>query len=499
MKHEDFGYAQGESIQRDVGNAREYFQKAAEGGDPKAMCEMALRSNEKKGFQWAKKAYETCLAQKSDTSNAAFLVGIMYRYGYGVKKDLNAGVSYFRQSAEAGNTEAMCNLGEMYRRGLGVKPDMQESLRWYEKAAAQNDWKALESLGDMFAKGIGVSQDGAKAVVWRERLARLGNEDAMIQLAQMYEKGNGIEKDMSKAVSWYERAATEGSCEAMEALGGIYKDGELAEPDGKKAVEWYEKAAATGDAGAMIMLGKMYEEAKAVEEDRDKAKAKAWYEKAVEAGASSAFEMFCNLCNDKDELLEWCRRCTKINTRWRVWNAIDVYFQDGRDENIEHLKGSNCLSKINRSWEIIREVESERKAQAKATFQRCGKIIDNLNDALADLYEESLDMEAEETLETYKETAVRGYEEAIEYCITQLEGDGDKKQAEILRQKMLSVILSAFGLKVSKKSESLLQGGLLAITDALYKGTKGWETMYGSRDWMIRSCVREWMKMLPES
>lgn len=89
------------------------------------------------------------------------------------------------------------------------------------------------------------------------------------------------------------------------------------------------------------------------------------------------------------------------------------------------------------------------------------------------------------------------YEEAIKFRIDKLEDDGDKKQAEILRQRLFSAILGAFGIEVPKRKETLLQRLGATILGASKRWERAFVPNYVFRNWIIRSCVLEWMKMQP--
>lgn len=101
-------------------------------------------------------------------SDAMLMLGKMYRYGTGVRKDGEESLKWYRSAAEQGSMEARSLLGDIYRYGKGVagKPDLTEALRWYTMAAEQGDAGAQRSLGEMYFGGCGVRQDYAEAAKW---------------------------------------------------------------------------------------------------------------------------------------------------------------------------------------------------------------------------------------------------------------------------------------------------------------------------------------------
>jgi TPR repeat protein len=59
----------------------------------------------------------------------------MYESGYGVEKDYNQAVTWYRKAADAGDRDGMYYLGVMYENGRGVNQDQQQALMWYRKSA----------------------------------------------------------------------------------------------------------------------------------------------------------------------------------------------------------------------------------------------------------------------------------------------------------------------------------------------------------------------------
>lgn len=163
-------------------------------------------------------------------------------------------VQWFKKAAEAGNTDAMCQLGSAYSTGqYGLICDNQQSLMWYQKAAEAGSISGM--LGLAFSKRYeskASAQNEAKA--WYQKAAKAGSVKAMLELGLAYEYGEigltiGVTKDKIQAIEWYKKAAEAGSSEAMCRLGRIYQDSEA-----EKAVEWYRKAAEAGSSEATKRL-----------------------------------------------------------------------------------------------------------------------------------------------------------------------------------------------------------------------------------------------------
>jgi len=66
-------------------------------------------------------------AAKNNHAVAQFYLGLMYRYGIGVKQDYEIAFTWFEKAAEQDYPEGYYNLGEMYEFGLGIKKDSEKA------------------------------------------------------------------------------------------------------------------------------------------------------------------------------------------------------------------------------------------------------------------------------------------------------------------------------------------------------------------------------------
>jgi hypothetical protein len=80
--------------------------------------------------------------------------------------DYEKAAKLYAPLAKSGNAEAQYNLGMMYRAGRGVPRDVKESGKWYQLAAEQGHPLAQFNLGWMYISGKGVPQDPVKGLMW---------------------------------------------------------------------------------------------------------------------------------------------------------------------------------------------------------------------------------------------------------------------------------------------------------------------------------------------
>jgi TPR repeat protein len=100
------------------------------------------------------------------------MLGLAYKEGLGIAKDLAATVALNAQSCELGYFKGCYNLGLMLYNGEGVPADEPKGLGVLEKACAGDAYRACGSLADLY-----LTTDKAKA----RTLAKRGcdNNDAM--------------------------------------------------------------------------------------------------------------------------------------------------------------------------------------------------------------------------------------------------------------------------------------------------------------------------------
>jgi len=172
------------------------ISKAAFAGDATAQFELAkhyqtgdgVEKNEALALRWFQRAarqgnveaqYIFARALKEENPEALFLMGLMYRTGDGVTKDIPEAVKWLQKAAKKGHLEAQYTLGAMYENGDGVEKDRARASKWLKMAAEK-----------------GHDEAGA-ALLFLE--AENGDADAACKLAQNFELGRGVGKSMSKA------------------------------------------------------------------------------------------------------------------------------------------------------------------------------------------------------------------------------------------------------------------------------------------------------------
>jgi localization factor PodJL len=156
------------------------LREAADGGDPKAMFEIASR----------------------------------YAEGRGVKANLGTAAQWYRQSAELGYAPAQYRLGNLFEKGNGVDRDPAEAMIWYDKAAKQGNASAMHNLAVLYAMGASGAADNDAAARWFLEAAELGVTDSQYNLGILSAKGAGVPQSLEESYKWFALVAKAGDRDA---------------------------------------------------------------------------------------------------------------------------------------------------------------------------------------------------------------------------------------------------------------------------------------------
>lgn len=250
------------------------------------------------------------------------VMGLFYRKGIFVEKNIKEAFTWFKLAAEYGFPEAIRNLALMYARGHGVDkntslaieiinrikecnaPLYYLSLGEIEKIAgsleaASENFKIAAELGNTRAKyfygtnllkGKYYEKNIKSGIKYIRSAARNNIAPACLLLARCYEKGfteGGIEQSNTLAVKNYKYAAKNGSVKAMKRLAELYKNGILGvSKNQKQSFKWYLISAEKGDNDAAFYVALSYANGNGI--DKNYIEAVKWYKIAADHGSSAA-------------------------------------------------------------------------------------------------------------------------------------------------------------------------------------------------------------------
>lgn len=229
--------------------AMECFEKAAARDHVYSLrmlglCEKAVDRNPPKAFSWLERS-----ANAGDLEGQ-FHLATCYETGYGVERNMETAIGWYKSSAIAGNADS---LDRLYR---AVSSERNEIvMNWFysvsgldqrvtitpeiEQAAEQGDAIAAQVL----AKWYDSHGDNEQAVEWMLRAAETGNALAQDDLSTFYLAGIMLPEHGTRAFEMFKSAAQGGSGVAVQALCRIVaeEEGEPGNDDdglGNVALRW---------------------------------------------------------------------------------------------------------------------------------------------------------------------------------------------------------------------------------------------------------------------
>lgn len=207
-----WAYAYGKGVEPDLKKAEEYYLQAAQKGYTSSYYNLAWlyykdENNKEKNiirldYKKAKEYLE--LGVKNRNYRSMNLLGIFYRDGLGVKKDIKKAVNLFEKGSRYDKYAAK-HLANYYK----DKKDYKNALKYYKNASNKGDASAQIELGILYEKGLGTKKDIKKALAYYKDAFKNYRDDSQkdiaaynIGLIYQYGKGN-MEKDLKKAKYWY--------------------------------------------------------------------------------------------------------------------------------------------------------------------------------------------------------------------------------------------------------------------------------------------------------
>ena len=183
---------------------------------------------------------------QSASPDALYDRGIDAITGVGSSRNEQAGIDFFRRSADLGFGPAQIALGYYYEAGK-IKADDpgQLSLDLYKKAAQQGDPLAAWLAGRRYYLGIGVGKDLDAARKWLKIAADQNSAFGAYYLGRLMS-----DRDAAKAPALFKIAADQGLPQAQYFYGKALKDGRGIAVDRVGAYVWLTIAADAGYSAA---------------------------------------------------------------------------------------------------------------------------------------------------------------------------------------------------------------------------------------------------------
>lgn len=104
-----------------------------------------------------------------------------------------------KAGADRGSAQSMAFLGVIYKAGSHVQRDLVRSLYWFERSAENGNIAGMVYAAAMYLEGQGTAPDASMAARWFQEAANLGNGQAMANLGKLYDAGRGVPRDPGRA------------------------------------------------------------------------------------------------------------------------------------------------------------------------------------------------------------------------------------------------------------------------------------------------------------
>ena len=272
------------------------FESAAEQGYAAAIYAVGFYYG--KGFgvdrdvnesiRWYRKAAALGHPRAQGLLAYAYVYGTGYAYEIegGFEKNYQLGFDLAQASADQGNGIGQYVLGTIYFNALGVPSNATKALSLIRLSAESQIPAALYTMGFLYMTGESVKQDFTKAREWLKASSDRYHSGAQYLLGALWELGEGGPKDMDAAIRLYEKAAAENRPGAQTQLAHLYETGNGVAQDDAKSIELLTKAAESDHAPAQLYLARAYLTGRGVQKDMKLGFE--WVEKAAEQGSRQA-------------------------------------------------------------------------------------------------------------------------------------------------------------------------------------------------------------------
>ena len=164
----------------------------------------------------ARENFEKAAEHGSD--EAHYILGIIYRDGHGVPRDMHRALEGFKTAASLGNRDALFNMGTMYRDGVGMAQDFVKATEYFQMSANKGDAAAINALGMMYMTGRGVHVDCKRAKEFFEQAEKKGDVGALYNLGWLYSQGHGVKRNVAQCRKLWNHAAAQGNADAARAI-----------------------------------------------------------------------------------------------------------------------------------------------------------------------------------------------------------------------------------------------------------------------------------------
>jgi TPR repeat protein len=143
-------YEHGRGGSTDIAGAVELYKKAIENNSVVAHLNMGLYYQSKQDHEKAVQHFE--IAANGGNAKAMYQLAHCFYHNHGVENDFGQALYWYTRAAEQKHVKSQNNLALMYERGDGVNANMDTAMYWYNQAADNGSAVADYNLGLEYTK-----------------------------------------------------------------------------------------------------------------------------------------------------------------------------------------------------------------------------------------------------------------------------------------------------------------------------------------------------------
>ena len=163
-------------------------------------------------------------ALSAKNGQAAALLGLCCKEGYGTAVSLPAARGHFLNAAKLGDAVGQFWAGFFLLKGIGGTADVPKAVDLLESSAVQGISNAMLLLAHVYLEGytrngrVIIREDHPLAVRYLRRAAAGGNKEAAMVMGDWYLKGGMVKNDPVQAREWYVMAGHKYSSAAVAEI-----------------------------------------------------------------------------------------------------------------------------------------------------------------------------------------------------------------------------------------------------------------------------------------
>uniref|UniRef100_A0A8B9HFG8 SEL1L adaptor subunit of ERAD E3 ubiquitin ligase n=1 Tax=Astyanax mexicanus TaxID=7994 RepID=A0A8B9HFG8_ASTMX len=291
----------GDYLPQNVPQAKEFFEKLALEGSPKAQTALGFLYAAGLGVNssQAKALVYYTFGALGGNLVAHMILGYRYWGGVGVPQSCESALTHYRMVANHVASDVSLTGGSAVQRirlldeleNPGSPSGMLEEdlIQYYQFLAEKGDVQAQVGLGQLHLHGgRGVEQNHQRAYEYFNQAANAGNTHAMAFLGKMYSEGSEfLPQNNDTALHYFKKASEQGNPVGQSGLGMAYLYGRGVPVNYDLALKYFQKAAEQGWVDGQLQLGTMYYNGIGVK--RDYKQALKFFNLASQAGHILAF------------------------------------------------------------------------------------------------------------------------------------------------------------------------------------------------------------------